>query len=72
MAATWGPRTIQCLFSKTTADLAAYDVSATVGFDSDDCDRDFRAVVERGAIPLEPPTNKPWGVRAAYFKGQAH
>jgi uncharacterized glyoxalase superfamily protein PhnB len=50
-------------------DSADDDVSATVGFESDDCDRDFRAVVERGAIALEPPTNKDWGVRTAYFKG---
>src|SRR6516165_2758200 len=50
-------------------DTAHDDVSATVGFESDDCDRDFRAVVERGAIALEPPTNRDWGVRAAYFKG---
>jgi len=50
-------------------DAAKEDVSATVGFESDNCDRDFRTVVERGAIALEPPTNKAWGVRAAYFKG---
>jgi catechol 2,3-dioxygenase-like lactoylglutathione lyase family enzyme len=50
-------------------DSANDDVSATVGFESDDCDRDFRAVVERGAIAIEPPTNKDWGVRTAYFKG---
>jgi catechol 2,3-dioxygenase-like lactoylglutathione lyase family enzyme len=45
------------------------DAAATVGFESDDCDRDFQAVVGRGAIALEPPTNKDWGVRTAYFKG---
>lgn len=50
-------------------DAANDDVSATVGFESDDCDRDFRAVVERGATALEPPANKAWGVRTAYFKG---
>src|ERR1700746_591414 len=50
-------------------DAADEDVSATVGFESDDCDRDFREVVGRGAITLEPPANKPWGVRTAYFKG---
>src|SRR5215467_4245172 len=50
-------------------DQAMEDVSATVGFESDDCDRDFQAVVERGALVLEPPINKPWGVRTAYFKG---
>src|SRR5215472_18329991 len=50
-------------------DTANDDVSATLGFESDDCDRDYRAVVERGAVALEPPMNKPWGVRTAYFKG---
>jgi uncharacterized glyoxalase superfamily protein PhnB len=50
-------------------DAASDDVSATVGFESDNCDRDFKAVVERGAAVLEPPTDKAWGVRTAYFKG---
>jgi catechol 2,3-dioxygenase-like lactoylglutathione lyase family enzyme len=50
-------------------DAANDDAPATVGFESDDCDRDFRTVVERGALALEPPNNKNWGVRAAYFKG---
>ena len=50
-------------------DAASDDVSATVGFESDNCDRDFKAVVERGAALLEPPTDKPWGVRTAYFSG---
>lgn len=50
-------------------DAADDDVSATVGFESNDCDRDFRTVVERGAIALEPPTDKAWGVRTAHFMG---
>ena len=50
-------------------DGAKDNASATVGFQSDDCDRDFRAVIERGAIALESPANRGWGVRAAYFKG---
>jgi catechol 2,3-dioxygenase-like lactoylglutathione lyase family enzyme len=50
-------------------DAGPADSPATLGFESDDCDRDFRAVVERGAVALEPPTSKPWGVRTAYFKG---
>lgn len=50
-------------------DKANDDVSGTVGFESDDCDRDFQSVVERGAVAIEPPTNKAWGVRTAYFKG---
>lgn len=50
-------------------DAASDDVSATVGFETDNCDRDFKTVVERGAAVLEPPTDKAWGVRTAYFKG---
>jgi catechol 2,3-dioxygenase-like lactoylglutathione lyase family enzyme len=50
-------------------DAADDDVSAVVGFESDDCDRDFRTVTDRGAIAIEPPANKEWGVRTAYFKG---
>ena len=50
-------------------DASSVDAPATLGFESDDCDRDFRAVIERGAVSIEPPTNKEWGVRTAYFKG---
>ena len=50
-------------------DTANDNVSATVGFESDDCDRDFQLVVGRGAVSIEPPTDKEWGVRTAYFKG---
>lgn len=50
-------------------DSAGDDVSVTVGFESDNCDRDFTALLERGAVVLEPPTDKAWGVRTAYFKG---
>ena len=50
-------------------DAGPADSPATLGFESGDCDQDFRSVVERGAVALEPPTNKPWGVRTAYFKG---
>jgi catechol 2,3-dioxygenase-like lactoylglutathione lyase family enzyme len=50
-------------------DAAETETVATVGFESDDCDRDFGAVVERGAEVLDPPSDKPWGVRAAYIKG---
>ena len=50
-------------------DAADDDVSAAVGFESEDCDRDFQAVVARGAIAIEAPTDKDWGVRTAYFRG---
>lgn len=50
-------------------DAPRNDTAATVGFESDDCDLDFRRVVEGGAIALEQPKNKSYGVRAAYFQG---
>jgi predicted enzyme related to lactoylglutathione lyase len=50
-------------------DAAETDSPATIGFESDDCDRDFRGVLERGAAALDPPSNKPWGMRAAYVQG---
>jgi catechol 2,3-dioxygenase-like lactoylglutathione lyase family enzyme len=50
-------------------DAADTDSSATIGFESDDCDRDFGAVLARGAVALDAPSNKPWGMRAAYVQG---
>ena len=50
-------------------DAGKEDAFATLGFESNDCDRDFRIVVQRGATIIEPPTDKLWGVRTAYFKG---
>jgi uncharacterized glyoxalase superfamily protein PhnB len=50
-------------------DAGVTDSPATIGFESDDCDRDFRAVVERGAVCVEPPSDRPWGVRCAYIQG---
>lgn len=50
-------------------DRADQDTRATVGFESDDCDRDYQRVVQRGAVSLEEPTDRPWGVRAAYLQG---
>jgi predicted enzyme related to lactoylglutathione lyase len=50
-------------------DSGEADSPATIGFESDDCDGDFGAVVERGAQPIEPPSDRPWGVRCAYIQG---
>jgi predicted enzyme related to lactoylglutathione lyase len=50
-------------------DASDTDSPATIGFESEDCDRDFRGVVERGAEVIEPPSEKPWGVRCAYIQG---
>jgi predicted enzyme related to lactoylglutathione lyase len=50
-------------------DAGESDSVATIGFESEDCDRDFESVVARGATVLEAPANKAWGVRAAYIQG---
>jgi predicted enzyme related to lactoylglutathione lyase len=50
-------------------DASPSDVAATIGFDSKNCDEDFRAVVARGGVALEEPKDRPWGVRAAYVQG---
>ena len=46
-------------------DAATADTPATVGFQSDDCDRDFRSIVERGAIVLEPV----WSKKSCHMAG---
>jgi len=50
-------------------DATDTDTEAIIGFASEDCDRDFRTVVERGAVAVEAPADKPWGYRAAYIQG---
>jgi hypothetical protein len=50
-------------------DKVATDTPVTLGFESKNCDADFRAVMSRGAVALEEPADRPWGVRAAYIQG---
>jgi hypothetical protein len=50
-------------------DAADEDGPVTVGFASDNCDKDHRLASERGAETLEPPEDRAWGVRAAYLRG---
>jgi hypothetical protein len=50
-------------------DAASTDSTVTLGFDSQDCDADYRTVTGRGAETIEPPQDRPWGARAAYLKG---
>ena len=45
------------------------DIPCTIGFASENCDHDYQQVIKRGAISIEEPKNKEWGVRAAYIKG---
>jgi catechol 2,3-dioxygenase-like lactoylglutathione lyase family enzyme len=50
-------------------DAAPADSAITLGFDSADCDADYRTLTGRGAETIEAPQDRPWGVRAAYLKG---
>lgn len=50
-------------------DAGETDSPATIGFESDDCDADFQAAVKRGAVSIEAPSDRPWGVRCAYIQG---
>jgi catechol 2,3-dioxygenase-like lactoylglutathione lyase family enzyme len=50
-------------------DAAPTDSVFTLGFDSEDCDADYRTVMGRGAETIEAPQDRPWGARAAYLKG---
>jgi len=50
-------------------DAAPTDSVVTLGFDSEDCDADYRTVTGRGAETIEAPQDRPWGARAAYLKG---
>lgn len=52
-------------------DVSDQDSLATLGFASDNCERDCQSVVERGATVLEQPADRSWGVRVAYIKGPA-
>jgi glyoxalase/bleomycin resistance protein/dioxygenase superfamily protein len=45
------------------------ETDTIIGFESEDCDRDFRRLVEKGAVVDSEPSNKPWGARTAYLKG---
>jgi catechol 2,3-dioxygenase-like lactoylglutathione lyase family enzyme len=50
-------------------DKSDTDSRSTIGFSTEDCDADFKAVTARGAVANEPPTDRAWGVRAAYLRG---
>lgn len=50
-------------------DAAPADTALTLGFDSDDCDADYRTLVSRGAETIEAPLDRPWCARSAYLKG---
>jgi predicted enzyme related to lactoylglutathione lyase len=50
-------------------DKSENDAVATLGFQSKDVDKDYQRLVGRGAVSLEAPNDKPYGVRGAYIKG---
>ncbi len=50
-------------------DAAPADTGLTLGFESEDCDADYRTVTGRGAEIIEAPQDRPWGARSAYLKG---
>jgi predicted enzyme related to lactoylglutathione lyase len=50
-------------------DRSENDAVATLSFQSNDVDRDYQRLVGRGAVSLEAPNDKPYGVRGAYIKG---
>jgi catechol 2,3-dioxygenase-like lactoylglutathione lyase family enzyme len=50
-------------------DAAPADTALTLGFDSEDCDADFRTLTGRGAETIDAPQTRPWGARSAYLKG---
>ena len=45
------------------------DVQSTIAFRSKNCDQDYKDVITRGAISIQEPENKPWGVRIAFVQG---
>ena len=50
-------------------DAAKKDSPATLAYSSRDCDDDYKTAIKRGARPVEPPTDRVYGVRSAYVKG---
>jgi predicted enzyme related to lactoylglutathione lyase len=52
-------------------DHASTDAVATLSFRIEDVDREYERLVSRGAVSLEAPNDKPYGVRGAYLEGPA-
>jgi hypothetical protein len=50
-------------------DAADKDSLGTIAFRSKNCDRDYRSVIKRGAVSVEPPADRPYGARTAYVRG---
>ena len=52
-------------------DASDQNSPATVGFESEDCDLDYKRVIQNGGVALEGPSDRLWGPRTAYIKGPA-
>lgn len=50
-------------------DSSRNDSSAILGFEVKNCRREYARLKRMGLVPIEPPSEKPWGVRNAYLKG---
>jgi hypothetical protein len=51
------------------SDRSDTDTEVTLGLGSLDCDGDFDRAVSRGAVVVEEPADRSWGVRVAYLRG---
>lgn len=50
-------------------DQSDEDTPITIAFESDDCEKDFKTFIKKGATEVESPKEQSWGVKTAYVKG---
>ena len=55
--------------AKLELDAAAADSTLTLALVSDDADADYHRLLERGAVSIEAPSDRPSGLREAYLRG---
>ena len=56
---------------KLELDAADADSAVTLALESDDADADYHRLIERGAVSIEAPSDRPSGFREAYLRGPA-
>ena len=54
---------------KLELDAADADSAVTLAVASEDADADYRRLLERGAVSIEAPSDRPSGFREAYLRG---
>jgi catechol 2,3-dioxygenase-like lactoylglutathione lyase family enzyme len=54
---------------KLELDAADADSAATLVLAGEDADADYRRLIERGAVSIEAPSDRPSGLREAYLRG---